>query len=126
MTTLAALSNPPSNLVGGVYHAIEGDSLQSFDPSQRGRVIWSGAPTIEHVDQAVAAARDALCTWSRWDIEKRAGVLLKYKALVQERAGDIVFQASRFQPVLQHRSGVERGELVQGGDQETGHGYRGG
>lgn len=88
-TAPAALSNPPSNLVGGVYHAIEGGTLVSYDPAQRGRVVWSGAPSVEHVDMAVAAARDALRTWSRWDIEKRADVLLKYKALVQERAGDI-------------------------------------
>ncbi|MEQ8317149.1 MAG: aldehyde dehydrogenase family protein [Phycisphaerales bacterium] len=88
-TAPAALSNPPSNLIGGTYHAIEGDALVSYDPAQRGRVIWSGAPSVEHVDQAVAAARDALRTWSRWDVEQRAGVLLRYKALVQERAGDI-------------------------------------
>lgn len=88
-TAPAALSNPPANLIGGRYEPIEGDALVSHDPAERGRVVWSGAPVVGHVDKAVQAAREALRPWSRWDIEKRAGVLLRYKALVQERAGDI-------------------------------------
>jgi succinylglutamic semialdehyde dehydrogenase len=86
---LDALTNPPSNLIGGRYQAIEGSDLVSHDPARRGRVVWSGSPRVEHVGQAVQAARAALREWSRWNIEKRADVLLKYKALVQERADDI-------------------------------------
>ncbi|MFI4882013.1 MAG: aldehyde dehydrogenase family protein, partial [Phycisphaerales bacterium JB064] len=88
-TAPAALTNPPSNLFAGRFEAIEGEGLVSFDPSQRGRVVWSASPVLEHVDRAVQSARDALKPWSRWNIEKRANVLLKYKALVQERAADI-------------------------------------
>ena len=83
------LANPPANLIAGKYEPISGDALVSYDPSERGRVVWSGSPVVDHVDPAVAAAREALKPWSRWDIEKRAGVLLRYKAIVQDRAGDI-------------------------------------
>ncbi|MCW5757786.1 MAG: aldehyde dehydrogenase family protein [Phycisphaeraceae bacterium] len=83
------LSNPPSNLVGGRFEPIAGDALVSLDPSQRGRVVWSGSPVPEHVDAAVEAARGALRQWSRWSLEQRAGVLLRYKALATERAGSI-------------------------------------
>ncbi len=89
LAATATLDNRPSNLIGGRYEPIDGSTLVSYDPAQRGRVVWSGAPVVEHADRAVAAARDALRAWSRWDIEKRANVLLRYKALVQERAGDI-------------------------------------
>lgn len=85
----AALANSPSNLIGGRYEPIEGDALVSCDPAERGRVVWSGAPVVDHVEKAVHAAQEALKPWSRWDVERRADVLLRYKALVQERAGDI-------------------------------------
>ena len=85
----AMLANPPSNLLGGRYAPIEGDALVSYDPAERGRVVWSGAPVVDHVDEAVHAAREAFRPWSRWDVKQRADVLLRYKALVQERANDI-------------------------------------
>ncbi len=94
MTTAATatgdvLANPPANLIAGKYEPIAGDALVSYDPSERGRIVWSGSPVVDHVDPAVAAAREALKPWSRWDIEKRADVLLRYKAIVQDRAADI-------------------------------------
>ncbi|MEO1008501.1 MAG: aldehyde dehydrogenase family protein [Planctomycetota bacterium] len=91
MTTAApsVLANPPSDLVGGEYRSIAGDALVSFDPAERDRVVWSGAPAPAHVDDAVAAARRALPEWSRWDVERRAEVLRRYQQLATERAGDI-------------------------------------
>lgn len=83
------LSHAPSNLIGGRFEPIGGDGLVSHDPSQRGRVVWSGSPVLAHADAAVEAARGALKAWSRWSPDQRAAVLLRYKALLVERAGDI-------------------------------------
>ncbi|GIW73901.1 MAG: hypothetical protein KatS3mg103_0423 [Phycisphaerales bacterium] len=58
-------------------------------PPSVGRVVWSGSPVAEHVDRAVSAAREALGPWSRWSIDRRAEVLLSYKALVQARRDQI-------------------------------------
>lgn len=41
-----------------------------------------------HVDEAVAAARRALHTWSRWPMERRVAVLRRYQELCKARLDD--------------------------------------
>ncbi len=75
---------------GGLGHA---DRVISHNPAHPSRVIWSGAPAAAHVDQAVAAAREALPAWSRWPRERRFGVLRRLKALYErdaQRIADLI------------------------------------
>ncbi len=81
-----ALNEPPSNLIGGRFVAIPGSALRSIDPARPARTIWTGAPSPEHVDDAVAAARAAQKPWSRRSRAERAAVLMRFRALALERA----------------------------------------
>jgi succinylglutamic semialdehyde dehydrogenase len=43
--------------------------------------VWSGTPTLGHVDRAVQAAREAGKVWSRWPQERRIAVLRRYQQI---------------------------------------------
>jgi succinylglutamic semialdehyde dehydrogenase len=77
------------DFVGDASHELTGETLASRSPAQPDRVVWRGAPRVEHVDEAVAAAREALATWSRTTIEQRADALRSYQSLVVEHEDTI-------------------------------------
>lgn len=60
--------------------------IVSRNPAKPAEVLWSASSKIDHVDAAVAAARAALPTWSRWPIAKRVEVLKTYKSLCEKHA----------------------------------------
>jgi succinylglutamic semialdehyde dehydrogenase len=84
-----ALDRTPSNLLGNEWTPIEGDAIVSTNPARPARVIWSGAPRVDHVGQAVDAARRALPAWSAWTRERRFEALRSYADLCRARAEDI-------------------------------------
>lgn len=84
-----ALRHEPSVLIEGGWRPVPGDGLVSTNPAHPDRVIWQGAPTLEHVDEAVGAARTALAEWSGWPAERRYGVLRAFAALCRERVDQI-------------------------------------
>jgi succinylglutamic semialdehyde dehydrogenase len=82
----------PSNLAGGEWlpiPPIAGRAVTSCNPARPSEEIWSGSPTVDHIDRAVAAARTALPAWSRWPLDKRAAVLRTLASLFTARADDI-------------------------------------
>lgn len=89
MTQRAELKHVPSNLVGGQWLPIPGEALRSFEPARPAKVVWSGAPKVEHLDGAVAAARAALPVWSSWPFERRAAALQHFRRLATDRADAI-------------------------------------
>ena len=73
------LAHPPSDYVDGTFRPIPGDALVTRDPASPGRAVWSGAPSMEHLEQAVAAARRALPAWSALPLEARREALLRWR-----------------------------------------------
>ena len=43
---------PAHDLIDGRLLPLEGEALQSRDPSNPDRIIWSGSPRAEHVEEA--------------------------------------------------------------------------
>lgn len=89
MTTASHLRHEPSNLIGGSWSAIPGSAVVSHNPAHPSRAVWSGAARVEDVAQSVGAARAALPAWSRWDIDKRAGVLRRFAEIAKARKDDL-------------------------------------
>lgn len=84
-----AFVSPPANLIAGRWLPIPGSDLVSHNPARPQQVVWQGAAEKRHVELAVAAARSALPAWSRWPIERRAAVLLRFKARAAERQAEV-------------------------------------
>ncbi len=80
-----ALKHPPSSYINGRFVPIEGDALVSTDPARPDRVVWQGSPPVEHVDEAIRAARAALPEWSGRSVEERAEYLRRWRDAVTEQ-----------------------------------------
>ena len=82
----SSLAHAPSNLVNGRWIPIPGETVRSFNPARPADVVYSSASSVDHLHDAVAAARAALPVWSRWPRERRFAVLQRFKAILSERA----------------------------------------
>ena len=88
-----ALHHPPSSYIDGRFVAIEGDGLVSTDPALPDRIIWQGSPPLEHVDEAIEAARRAFDEWSGRTLQERASVLKRWQEVVtrdRERIAGVI------------------------------------
>jgi succinylglutamic semialdehyde dehydrogenase len=68
----------PSDFIGGRWVGIPGDEVQSRDPAAPDHVVWSGSPKVQHVDDAVTAARAAFAAWRALGFEARAALLRRF------------------------------------------------
>ncbi|MBX3316727.1 MAG: aldehyde dehydrogenase family protein [Phycisphaeraceae bacterium] len=84
-----SLTREPSNLIGGRWIPAPGDSVRSFNPARPDQLVYSSYSSVEHLHEAVAAARAALPAWSSWTRERRFAVLQRFKSLVAARAQQI-------------------------------------
>ena len=75
--------------IAGEPVTIEGDALTSHNPAHPDQIVWSGTPSVSHVDPAVRAARAALPAWRDSPIEQRIEALRAYQKLVNEHADAI-------------------------------------
>ena len=80
------LAHPPSDYVAGRFLPIEGDAIVSTNPAQPQQIIWQGTPTLNHVDAAVDAARQALPQWSGISIDERVAALRRWQQVVRDNA----------------------------------------
>lgn len=89
--TFAADQQPisGSDFVGGQWVSIAGDALQSRSPAEPARVVYACSPRVEHVGQAVEAARRALPTWASLPREKRFAVLKRYAEITKAGAAEM-------------------------------------
>ncbi len=87
--THPALAHAPSDLIAGELRPIQGDGIRSINPANPTEVVYSFDPVVEHVDEAVAAAGEALKTWSRWSMERRIAVLRRFQQLCADRKDSI-------------------------------------
>ncbi|MDX2115177.1 MAG: aldehyde dehydrogenase family protein [Planctomycetota bacterium] len=79
----------PANLIGGRWIPIPGPALRSHNPAHPGRLVWSGAPSVDAVHDAVRAARAAFPAWSARTVEERAAVLRRFRAICDARSADV-------------------------------------
>ena len=84
-----------SCLVGGRWVEGSGARFTSADPAS-GEIVWEGAAAgPEEVGAAVAAARAALDDWADRPHQERVETLIRYKAVLQARAGEYAEAISR-------------------------------
>lgn len=74
----------PCNLIDGAPLPIPGNTLVVRDPAEPARIVYSAAPRLEHVGQAVDAARRALPAWSGLPRERRFAVLRRFALISKE------------------------------------------
>jgi len=82
----------PSDLIGGEFRPLlaEGANvIRSTDPAEPARELWAGAPALDHVHDAVAAARLALAAWSRFPFDERAAALRRFAEICRDRQTEI-------------------------------------
>ncbi|MEM0983200.1 MAG: aldehyde dehydrogenase family protein [Planctomycetota bacterium] len=94
MSATVILQRPPSDLIGGEWIGLPDDGshgagIVSVNPAHPDEVVWAATPVPEHVDRAVAAAREAFGPWSRTSIEQRERVLRAYQERLKDKAGQI-------------------------------------
>ncbi|MEL6498149.1 MAG: aldehyde dehydrogenase family protein [Planctomycetota bacterium] len=83
--THEALAHGPSDLIAGEFRSVAGDGIRSISPASPGDVVYQFDPHVDHVDDAVAAAKEALKIWSGWSLERRIAVLRRFQGLCAER-----------------------------------------
>ena len=101
------LTQPPADLVDGEWRVLpEGNiGIQSHDPANPERIIWSALPDARHVRHAVKAARNALPAWSASSLEERIAVLRKWQELTKANA-------ERIATLIQQEMGKVRSECL--------------
>ena len=79
----------PSDVIDGSCREIPGDLLVSHNPARPDQIIWSGAPSIDHVDDAVIAARRALPEWMGLSIERRVEHLCRWRDVARAHVDEL-------------------------------------
>ncbi|MBG85122.1 MAG: N-succinylglutamate 5-semialdehyde dehydrogenase [Phycisphaerae bacterium] len=79
----------PCDVIDGSSRGIPGEALISRNPADPNEVIWSGAPSGGHVDQAVAAARNALPAWMGLSIDQRADHLRSWRDVASAHVDEL-------------------------------------
>src|SRR5579862_5771486 len=80
----------PEMLIGGEWRqAVAHDELEVVNPATEEVVDTVPSGSTEDVELAVATAKRAFAEWSRTDVEKRASILARAAALIEEHAGEV-------------------------------------
>lgn len=101
-TTHAALRQPPSDYLDGRFVPLAASTRQansnppdriaevaSSNPAQPDEVIWRGTPVVEHVGQAVSAARRGFNNWLGTPLQERAALLRRWADACAQHAARI-------------------------------------
>lgn len=73
------------SIAGAWTRPAQGVVLRSVNPARPDEVVYEGLASRDHVDAAVAAARQAFSAWSSWDVARREQVLRRFADLCRER-----------------------------------------
>jgi len=96
-------------LIGGEWRqAAAHDELEVVNPATEEVVDSVPAGSTEDVELAVATAKRAFAEWSRTDVEKRAAILAKAAALIEESAAELAAKltAEQGKPIAEARGEV--------------------
>ncbi len=78
------LKHPPADFIDGRWVDLDSaGGITSTNPAAPGEIIWQAQSKIEHVDQAVAAARSALPGWAALPASDRHESLRRYQQVVK-------------------------------------------
>ena len=105
----------PEMLIGGEWRqASARNELEVFNPATEEVVDTVPAGSASDVELAVATAKRAFAEWSRTDIEKRAEVLSRAAALIDENAAQLAatLTSEQGKPIAEARGEV--GHLAHG------------
>ncbi|MCZ6835476.1 MAG: aldehyde dehydrogenase family protein [Planctomycetota bacterium] len=80
------LRHGPSNYIDGSFIEIPGDTIVTRNPAQPDRIVWSGAPRFDHLEQAICAANLAFESWSSLTFEDRLAYLRKWQDVTKAHA----------------------------------------
>lgn len=83
------LQRGPADLIGGRWAPLSGDGITSVNPARPAEIIWQASSRLEHVDQAVRAAREAQPVWARWGRDRRFAVLRRYAEICKARQAEM-------------------------------------
>lgn len=101
-----SLAHPPSNFIGGDWIALPPapsaagakaaasskpvvGAVESRNPAHPDRIVWSGQTSLDAVEEAVAAAQQALPAWALWGRDNRFRVLRRFAELCKQHAAKI-------------------------------------
>lgn len=87
MTTQTVMR--PRNFIAGKWLPIDGNAIVSRNPAQPDQVVWSGSPDASHVDQAVAAAREAFPKWAALPMDERIEYLRRWQEVTKQHAEEL-------------------------------------
>jgi acyl-CoA reductase-like NAD-dependent aldehyde dehydrogenase len=99
----------PEMLIGGEWRqAIAHHELEVVNPATEEVVDTVPAGSVQDVELAVATAKRAFAEWSRTDVEKRAAILARSAALIEEQAGELAttLTAEQGKPLQEARGEV--------------------
>lgn len=89
------LRNPPSDYINGRFLVPQGRPVISRNPAAPAEIVWHGTSAVEHVAQAVTAARNALPAWYAAGRDARLDLLKKWKEITTRRAEEIATLITR-------------------------------
>lgn len=81
--------------INGQWLQGKGDILRSIDPADASLVWQANTATVEQVDLAIHAARDAFPTWANRPLEERLAIIDAFATLVKENDEAIATVISR-------------------------------
>ncbi len=84
-----------ADLIGGRTCPIPGEGVASHNPARPGEVVWAGSPRVDHVGEAVEAARAALPAWRAWGVERRIEALRAYREIAASRVDEMTALITR-------------------------------
>lgn len=95
MSVGAAPRVEAADLIGGRTCPIPGEVVRSHNPARPDEVVWAGAPSVAHADDAVRAAREALPAWRGAPVEARVAVLRAYREIAAGRVDEVAALIAR-------------------------------
>lgn len=96
-------------LIGGEWRAAASNQeIEVVNPATEETVASVPSADVADVDLAVATAKRAFPEWAATDAERRAGILARAAALIEERANDLaaVLTSEQGKPILEARGEV--------------------
>jgi len=89
------LAHGPSDYVDGAFRPLMGDAIATRDPAKPSDVVWAGSPVEAHAEEAVAAARRALPSWSALSLDARRAHLERWRETCVKHASRLAAAISR-------------------------------
>jgi succinylglutamic semialdehyde dehydrogenase len=89
------LAHGPSDYVDGAFRPLMGDAIATRDPAKPSDVVWAGSPVEANAEEAVAAARRALPSWSALSLDARRAHLERWRETCVKHASRLAAAISR-------------------------------